>query len=72
MARLNADGSLDPSFNPGAGPNGTVNAVVVDTNGLVIIGGDFDSVDGSAYGGVARLNVDGSLDTSFQSRHRHL
>ena len=39
--------------------------VVVDAIGRVIVGGDFDSVSGSTYGGVARLNVDGSLDTSF-------
>ena len=65
VARLNGDGSLDTSFNPGAGPNGTVRAVVVDAIGRVIVGGDFDSVSGSTYGGGARLNVDGSLDTSF-------
>ena len=67
VARLNANGSLDASFNPGVGPNGVINAVVVDALGRVIIGGDFDSVDGNNYGGVARLNVDGSLDTTFSS-----
>ncbi|MDR3456204.1 MAG: Calx-beta domain-containing protein [Verrucomicrobiae bacterium] len=65
VARLNADGSVDTSFNPGAGPNGTVNAVAVDSTGRVILGGDFDTVEGVSSGGVARLNVDGSLDTSF-------
>ncbi|HEV2693744.1 MAG TPA: Calx-beta domain-containing protein, partial [Verrucomicrobiae bacterium] len=65
VARLNADGSMDTSFNPGAGPDSTVNAVAVDSIGRVIIGGDFDSVNGISSGGVARLNVDGSVDTSF-------
>lgn len=65
IARLNADGSLDASFNPGTGPNGVVNAVVVDANGRVIIGGDFDTVAGHQSGGVARLNVNGSVDTNF-------
>lgn len=65
VARLNANGSLDTSFNPGIGPDGTVNAVVVDANGRVIIGGDFDTVSGINSGGVARLNVDGSLDSTF-------
>jgi len=65
VARLNADGSLDPSFNPGVGPDGAVNTVVVDSQGRVIIGGDFDAVSGVARGGVARFNVDGSLDASF-------
>ena len=65
VARLNADGSLDTTFNPGVGPNGTVNAVAVDTFGRVVIGGSFDSVDGVTSGAVARLNIDGSLDTTF-------
>ncbi len=65
VARLNADGSLDPTFNPGTGPDGVINAVVVDALGRVIIGGDFDAVAGSSCGGVARLNVDGSVDSTF-------
>lgn len=67
VARLNADGSVDATFNPGTGPDGVVNAVVVDPFGRVVIGGDFDTVSGSKYGGVARLNLDGSLDTNFLS-----
>ena len=65
VARLNADGSLDTSFNPGTGPDGTVNSVVVDPLGRVIIGGDFENVSGVLRGGVARLNVNGSLDATF-------
>ena len=65
VARLNADGSLDASFNPGVGPNGVVYAVAVDTFGQVVIGGDFDSLSGANSGGVARLNLDGSLDSTF-------
>ena len=65
VARLNANGSVDTSFNPGVGPNGTVNDVALDALGRVIIGGDFDMVSGVNSGGVARLSVDGSLDTTF-------
>lgn len=65
VARLNADGSLDASFNPGVGPDGTVNAVAVDSLGRVIIGGDFDTVSGTNSGGVARLNLDGTVDPTF-------
>jgi len=65
VARLNADGSLDPSFNPGTGPDGVVNSVAVDSIGRVVIGGDFDMVGGGDFGGVARLNVDGSVDGTF-------
>jgi uncharacterized delta-60 repeat protein len=65
VARLNPDGSVDGSFNPGVGPDGRVNAVALDSIGRVIIGGDFDLVDGVTSGGVARLNVDGTLDNTF-------
>ncbi len=65
VARLNADGTVDASFNPGVGPDGLVNAVVVDPSGRVIIGGEFDTVAGVPRGGVARFNVDGSLDAAF-------
>ena len=65
VARLNTDGSLDTTFNPGAGPDGIVDAVAVDGSGRVIIGGDFANVSGVSSGAVARLNADGSLDTTF-------
>ena len=65
VARLNSDGSVDTSFNPGVGPDGTVSAVALDASGNVIIGGDFDMVSGVTSGGVARLTGNGSLDTTF-------
>jgi uncharacterized delta-60 repeat protein len=53
---------LDPSFNPGAGPNSNVNEIVVDSAGRVLIGGDFTSCSGATRTGIARYNPDGSLD----------
>jgi uncharacterized delta-60 repeat protein len=67
VARLNADGSVDTSFNPGVGPNGIVRAVAVDSIGRVIIGGEFNLVSGVTSGGVARLSVNGTLDTTFNA-----
>jgi uncharacterized delta-60 repeat protein len=65
VARLNPNGLLDLTFNPGAGPDGIVNAVAVDASQRVLIGGNFAHVAGVNSGGVGRLNVDGSLDTTF-------
>jgi uncharacterized delta-60 repeat protein len=65
VARLNADGTLDTSFNPGAGANNGINAVALQPDGKVIVGGFFNSFNGIARGGIARLNTDGSLDTGF-------
>ncbi|HXQ80244.1 MAG TPA: putative Ig domain-containing protein [Opitutaceae bacterium] len=69
VARLNADGSLDSVFSPNA--NGVVYAVAYQPNGQIVIGGSFTSVQPGGAAGpttrnhIARFNVDGSLDTSF-------
>lgn len=65
LARLNADGSLDPTFDPGSGPNEFVAAISVQADGKLIVGGFFTSVNGVERPGLARLNADGSLDSSF-------
>ena len=65
MARLNADGTLDSSFDPGTGADGTVYAVAPQKDGKVIIAGDFAVVDGLGRNAVARLNADGSVDAAF-------
>ncbi len=67
IARLNPDGSLDTSFDPGIGPNNIINAMALQSGGQIVIGGDFTALDGSNYSYVARLNADGSLDTSFST-----
>ena len=67
IARLNADGTLDSAgfLNGYSGANGAVQAVVCQTDGRVVIGGAFNSVDDIARNHIARLMTDGSLDTSF-------
>jgi uncharacterized delta-60 repeat protein len=69
IARINSDGTLDTSFNygPTAGANGNVYAVTVAPDGKIMIGGNFTSFNGDANASdnVARLNADGTLDTSF-------
>ena len=64
IARLNADGSLDTTFNPGNGADATVRAIVVQPNGQIVMGGDFTFVNGSPLNGIARLNADGSIDST--------
>ena len=68
-ARLNADGTRDATFaNPQIDGGGTaVNALAVQADGKVIIGGNFATVGGQTYGRVARLNADGTPDTGFEN-----
>ena len=65
IARLNYDGSLDGTFNPGGGADNPVQAVVLQPDGKVLIGGDFASYNGYNRSRFARLNSDGSLDQGF-------
>ena len=65
IARLNSDGSLDATFIPGTGANNTVNTTAIQTDGKIIIGGDFTTYNGTGRNYIARLNSDGSLDATF-------
>lgn len=65
IARLNADGSLDATFDPGAGVGGAVYRTVLQSDGRPVIVGSFDSYNGTARNCIARLNDDGTLDTTF-------
>ncbi|MFZ1691715.1 MAG: hypothetical protein WAT74_00845 [Flavobacteriales bacterium] len=65
IARLNADGSLDTGFDPLAGPGSAVHSIALQPDGKILIGGTFSTYNGTARSRIARLNADGSLDTSF-------
>ena len=65
FARLNQNGSVDTNFDLNLGANGTVDAIAIQTDGRILIGGNFTSVNGVNLNYVARLNSDGSLDTNF-------
>lgn len=73
LGRLNADFTLDTSFlNPdisGINPNfpPTVADMALQTDGKIIIGGAFSSVGGQSRNRIARLNADGTLDTTFNA-----
>ena len=65
IVRLHPDGTLDQGFSSGAGPNDQVHAIAVQSDERILIGGAFTAVDGVTRNRFARLNSDGSLDTTF-------
>ena len=70
VVRLNADGTLDSSFNPQlAGDNGQtrVRRAVVQPDGRILISGGFHTVNGVARQHLARLHPDGSTDLTFSA-----
>lgn len=67
ITRLNADGSLDASFNALIAPNSPVNVILRQADGKFLVGGQFTVVNGAAKNRIVRLNSDGSLDNTFDS-----
>ncbi|MBI4326067.1 MAG: delta-60 repeat domain-containing protein, partial [Chloroflexi bacterium] len=51
-------GSLDASFDAGLVPDDVFNSIVVQPDGKIVIGGDFDTVSGFPRRKIARLNGD--------------
>ncbi len=69
IARLNPDGTVDNSSYTvsGMGVNGTVMTSAIQSNGKIMIAGMFASYNGKQMGNIARINTDGSVDTTFHT-----
>lgn len=67
ILRLNSDGSLDTQFAAamGTGFDGNVSAITLQTDRKLLVVGDFSSFNGTKIEKFARLNEDGTLDTTF-------
>jgi len=65
LLRLNSDGTLDPTFNVGAGFDGSVTSVAIQSDNKILVGGSFTSYNGTVCSRLVRLNSDGSPDTAF-------
>ena len=63
LARVNADGSLDATLNPGA--NDYVSAIAQQPDGKLLVGGAFTQIDGLTRSRIARLNGDGTPEPDF-------
>jgi uncharacterized delta-60 repeat protein len=64
IARFTANGALDTTFNPTAGADNPIYTLGWQLDGKVVVGGSFTHFNGSAMNRIARLNGDGSLDTT--------
>jgi hypothetical protein len=68
LIRLDSGGTKDASFNIYnglSGLTGSVQSIKIDSNGKILVGGDFYTYKGLPQSKLMRLNTDGSLDTSF-------
>lgn len=65
LVRLNSDGALDASFDLGTGFDSQVRSITLQPDGKILVGGFFTAFNGTTQNRIARLNSDGTLDTSF-------
>ena len=78
IGRLNSDGSPDASFNVGNGATGTLGVSITGNpdpfvfqvaiqpyDGKILFTGNFTNFDGNRVSGLARLNTNGTIDTTF-------
>jgi uncharacterized delta-60 repeat protein len=56
LVRLEKDGAVDLEFDPGSGPDNTVNSIIIEPNGQIVIGGSFTQYNGSFCQRIARVN----------------
>jgi uncharacterized delta-60 repeat protein len=66
LLRLNADGSIDPSFFPAGNFAGSVNTVVVQADGKILVGGAFTRFNNVTVNRIVRFFPNSQLDTSFE------
>jgi uncharacterized delta-60 repeat protein len=67
IARLNHDGSLDNSFNTGTGFSNWTKSISIQQDNKIIVGGNFQSFNGTTTNYLTRLNTDGSFDPTFDA-----
>ncbi|PWT96034.1 MAG: hypothetical protein C5B52_16600 [Bacteroidetes bacterium] len=67
IARFKSDGTLDPAFNPGTGPDapGAVYSLKVQGSSYIYLGGAFTKFNNVAHKGLVRLFADGQVDNNF-------
>jgi uncharacterized delta-60 repeat protein len=61
--QLDTNGAQDLTFNPD--PNNDVLIVAIQPDGKIVVGGVFTQIGGEVRHSIARLNPDGSIDTTF-------
>ena len=69
IIRLNADGTVDETFNSSTGFDGAVRTIAIQNDGKILVGGDFTKCKGTDCLRIARLDNLGNVDSTFYS-HR--
>lgn len=67
LVRLNPDGTVDCSFDPGVSSDSVIEGLAIQSNGQILISGSFTSYESTPRYGLARINgVSASLTITLQ------
>jgi uncharacterized delta-60 repeat protein len=70
IIKLNTDGTIDTSFNVGGGlAVGVGNGYIIEiqSDGKILVGGEFNSYSGSVSTNLVRINADGTRDFTYNN-----
>src|SRR4029077_17067219 len=65
IARLNANGTTDTSFTPGAGASDSVLAITLQADNKILLAGQFSFANGVTRHRITRMNTDGTVDPTI-------
>lgn len=65
ICRLNLNGTRDETFDIGTGFNSNVNSIKLLSDNTIIVGGNFTNFNGNVVGRIAKLNSNGTHNSSF-------
>ncbi|MEO7976140.1 calcium-binding protein [Flavobacterium sp.] len=67
IARILPDGNLDPTFVTGLGTSSNITNIQIQSDGKIIVAGNFNMFNSVSANKIIRLNPDGSIDPDFYS-----
>jgi uncharacterized delta-60 repeat protein len=65
IIRLNPDGTKDLTFDNSIGFNNLVAVITIQSDGKILVGGDFTTYKGVSANRIIRLNPNGTIDLTF-------
>jgi uncharacterized delta-60 repeat protein len=67
IVRLTTSGAVDGTFNTGTGLDAEAYTVTTQSDGKILVGGQFTDYDGNTVGRIVRLNTNGGIDVTFNT-----
>ena len=68
IVRINTNGDKDNNFNTGTGFNGSLTCIALQTDGKILVGGNFTKYNNKDVKGLVRLNKSGTIDNTFNGK----